>query len=96
MKQTLLVTLAPTPDQHAALLRTLEAFNAAGNAIAAVAFQERCANKLALQRLVYYDIRAQCALSSQMTIRAISKVQRSLQARPEETADVSPAWRAGL
>ena len=77
MKQTLLVKLAPTVEQHAALLRTLETFNAACNAIAAVAFRERCANKLALQRLVYYDIREQFDLSSQMTIRAISKVSEA-------------------
>jgi putative transposase len=77
MKQTLLVKLAPTPDQHAALLRTLEAFNAACNVIAAVAFAERCANKIELQKLVYYDIREQFGLSSQMTIRAISKVSEA-------------------
>ncbi len=77
MKQTLLVKLAPTPDQHAALLRTLETFNAACNAIAAVAFVEQCANKIALQRLVYYDIRERFGLSSQMTIRAISKVSEA-------------------
>ncbi len=77
MKQTLLVKLAPTPDQHAALLRTLEQFNAACNAIAAVAFAEHCAGKLDLQKLVYYDMRAQFSLSSQMTIRAISKVSEA-------------------
>ncbi len=77
MKQTLLVKLAPTPDQHAALLRTLEAFNAACNAIAVVAFRERCANKIELQKLVYYNIREQFGLSSQMTIRAISKVSEA-------------------
>ncbi|HET8909620.1 MAG TPA: RNA-guided endonuclease TnpB family protein [Ktedonobacterales bacterium] len=77
MKQTLLVKLAPTPDQHAALLRTLETFNAACNAIAVVAFAERCANKIELQKLVYYDIREQFGLSSQMTIRAISKVSEA-------------------
>ncbi len=77
MKQTLLVKLAPTPEQHAALVRTLEAFNAACNAIAAVAFRERCANKIDLQKLVYYDIREQFGLSSQMAIRAISKVSEA-------------------
>ena len=77
MKQTLLVKLAPTPEQHAALLRTLEAFNAACNAIAVVAFAERCANKIDLQKLVYYDIRERFGLSSQMTIRAISKVSEA-------------------
>lgn len=77
MKQTLLVKLAPTPDQHAALLRTLETFNAACNVIAAGAFQERCANTMELQKLVYYDIREQFGVSSQMTIRAISKVSEA-------------------
>jgi IS605 OrfB family transposase len=74
-----LVKLAPTHSQHAALLRTLETFNAACNAIAAVAFAERCANKIALQRLVYYDIRARFGLSAQMTIRAISTVSEAYQ-----------------
>lgn len=73
----MLVKLAPTPDQHAALVRTLETFNAACNAIAVVAFVEQCAGKLDLQKLVYYAIRAQFGLSSQMTIRAISKVSEA-------------------
>lgn len=77
MQQTLLVKLAPTPDQHAALLRTLEQFNAACNAIAAVAFAAKRAGKLDLQKLVYYDIRAQFGLSAQMAIRAISKVSEA-------------------
>jgi putative transposase len=74
MKQTVLVKLAPTPDQHAALLRTLEAFNTACNDIAQVAFAEHSASKIDLQKLVYYDIRARFGLSAQMTIRAIAKV----------------------
>src|SRR5215831_15905219 len=77
MKQTLLVKLVPTPDQRAALLRTLEAFNAACNAIAAVAFRERMASKIALQKLVYYDIRRDFGLAAQMTIRAIAKVSEA-------------------
>src|SRR5581483_6157629 len=64
MKQTLLVKLAPEPEYHAALLRTLETFNAACNAIAEVAYDHREANKLALQRLVYYDVRERFGLSS--------------------------------
>jgi IS605 OrfB family transposase len=74
MKQTVLVKLAPAPEHHAALRRTLEAFNAACNDIAQVAFAERCASKIDLQRMVYYDIRQQFGLSAQMTIRAIAKV----------------------
>jgi putative transposase len=74
MKQTLLVKLAPTFEQHASLLRTLQAFNAACNAIAEVAFAEHLANKIELQKLVYYDVRQQFGLSAQMAIRAIAKV----------------------
>jgi IS605 OrfB family transposase len=74
MKQTLLVKLTPTPEQRAALVRTLETFNAACNDMAATAFAEQCANKVDLQKLVYYDIRERFGLSSQMTIRAIAKV----------------------
>lgn len=36
---TLMVKLQPTPDQVAALLETMERFNAACNAVAEVAFQ---------------------------------------------------------
>src|SRR5216684_4135686 len=74
MKLTLAVELAPSPDQHAAFVATLERFNAACNAIAEVAFRERLANKIALQKLVYYAVRERFGLSSQMTVRAIAKV----------------------
>src|SRR5437868_2497878 len=74
MKQTLIVKLAPDSDQHAALLRTLETFNAACNDIAGTAFEAKCANKIELQKLVYYAIRERFGLSAQMCIRAISKV----------------------
>ena len=74
MKPTVLVKLAPTPAQHASLLRTLGAFNAACNAVAEVAYARHLANKIELQKRVYYDIRQQYSLSSQMVIRAISKV----------------------
>src|SRR5262245_57958870 len=77
MKQTLLVKLALRPEEHAALLRTLEAFNAACNAIAQEAYEHCSANKLRLQPLVYYDIRERFGLSSQMTIRAIAKVSEA-------------------
>src|SRR6266849_5797445 len=74
MKLTLAVKLAPSPEQHAALVATLERFNAACNAIAEVAFREHLANKIALQKIVYYDVRERFGLSSEMTVRAIAKV----------------------
>jgi putative transposase len=77
MKQPLLVKLAPTLDQHAALLRTVEQFNAACNTVAGVAFQARTASKCDLQKLVYYAMRVRFALSAQMAIRAISQVSEA-------------------
>ena len=56
MKHPVLVTLTPTPEHHASLLRTLEACNA----VAPVAFAHHLANKIARQKLVYYDIRHPC------------------------------------
>src|SRR5207237_5750559 len=74
MKQTMLLKLAPSPEQSNALLETVHAFNEACKTIAEVAFAEQLANKFELQKLVYADIRKQYGLSSQLTIRAISKV----------------------
>lgn len=74
MNITLKVKLQPAPEQHQALLETMERFNEACDAIAEVAYQERCANKFKLQKLVYNDIRRDFGLSAQMTIRAIAKV----------------------
>ncbi|MER3403008.1 MAG: transposase, partial [Armatimonadota bacterium] len=74
MNLTLMVKLQPDAEQSAALLETMERLNAACNAIADVAFRERTANKVRLQKLVYYEIRERFGLSAQMTVRAISKV----------------------
>ena len=74
MNLTLSVKLVPTAEQHAALLATMERFNAACNDIAVVAFREHSANKVRLQKLVYTDIRERFGLSAQLTIRAIAKV----------------------
>jgi putative transposase len=52
----------------------MERFNAACDHLAGIAFRERCANKVKLQRLAYYDVRGRFALSAQLTIRAIAKV----------------------
>jgi putative transposase len=90
MKQVLVVKLAPGPDKHAALVRTLETFNAACNDIAGVAFERRMANKIELQKLVYYDIRQRYGLSAQMCIRALAKVAAAYKRGREER----PSFRA--
>jgi putative transposase len=89
MKQTLIVKLAPAPEQSAALLRTLETFNAARNDIAETAFVQRSANKIELQKLVYYSNRERYSLSAQMCIRAISKVAEAYKRDREKR----PAFR---
>lgn len=70
----MLLKLAPTCEQANALMDTLHAFNDACKTIAKVAFDEKLTNKFELQKLVYGDIRKTYGLSSQLTIRAISKV----------------------
>lgn len=69
-----MIKLQPTTEQVAILLETMERFNAACNAVAEAAFRERTANKIRLQKLVYYDIRERFGLPAQMAVRVISKV----------------------
>jgi IS605 OrfB family transposase len=73
MKTTLQVKLLPSPDQHAALVATMHAFNAACTWIAEYAYQQRCASKFQLQKQLYYEIRHRFGLSAQLAIRAIAK-----------------------
>ncbi len=77
MKQTMLLKLAPSPEQHIALLDVMHAFNDACNSIAETAFEYQLANKFKLQKLVYAGIRKDYKLSSQLAIRAISKTAES-------------------
>ena len=74
MLQTLMLRLDPTPPDHARLLQTMERINAACSTIADVAFREKCASKVLLQRMLYRQVREQFGLSAQMAVRAIAKV----------------------
>lgn len=74
MLQTIMVKLDPSKEQHIVLTKTMERFNNACNSIADIAFEQKCANKIKLQKIVYYDVRERFSLSAQMTIRAIAKV----------------------
>ncbi|MFL5660445.1 MAG: RNA-guided endonuclease InsQ/TnpB family protein [Ktedonobacteraceae bacterium] len=77
MKQTMLLKLAPTEDQRHALLDTMHTFNAAATYVAAIAFGEKTANKFALQKLVYAELRTTYNLPAQLAIRAISKASEA-------------------
>ena len=70
----IMLKLAPTEEQHLALLETMERFNEAANWIAKVAFEHRTASKYKLQKLTYYKVRERFKLSAQMTVRCVSKV----------------------
>nr|MDO8080366.1 transposase [Candidatus Freyarchaeota archaeon] len=74
MKQALLIKLAPSKEQYDTLLQVMHRFNDACNYIAEIAYERKCANKIALQKLAYYDTREKYKLSAQLTIRAIAKV----------------------
>jgi putative transposase len=77
MKQTMLLKLAPTTEQHQALLDTMHAFNEAANYVASVAFAEKSADKFRLQKLVYGELRTTYKLPAQLAIRCISKASEA-------------------
>jgi len=77
MNQTMLLKLAPSPAQHTALLKTMHAFNEGANYVASVAFAEKTANKFALQKLVYGELRTTYQLAAQLAIRCISKASEA-------------------
>jgi predicted transposase len=74
MKLVIMIKLAPTEEQRRLLLLTVERFDEAANWIADVAFEHKTASKYRLQKLIYHEVRTRFSLSSQMTVRCISKV----------------------
>ncbi len=68
------VKLLPTEEQGAALLETMERFNEACDFVAVAAFRIQSANKMRLQKEVYYELRERYELPAQLAIRAIAKV----------------------
>ena len=89
MKQTMLLKLAPTEDQHQALLETMHAFNQAANYVAEIAFDEQSANKFALQKLVYGELRTTYKLPAQLAIRCISKASEAY----KRDKSIKPSFR---
>jgi IS605 OrfB family transposase len=66
--------LVTTPEDHAALLATLERANDAANAISRVAWDTRTFGQFALHRACYHDIRARFDLAAQVAVRLFAKV----------------------
>src|SRR5947209_6808872 len=90
MKQTMLLKLVPTPEQHQALLETMHTFNDAANYAASVAYAEKMSNKFALQKRVYADLRATYTLPAQLAIRCISKVVEAY----KRDKSIQPSFRS--
>jgi putative transposase len=86
---TLFLKLLPTHEQASALLQTMERFNQACDVIAEVAFEYKVANKVKLQKLVYYSIRERFGLAAQLTVRAIAKVAEAY----KRDKSIKPSFR---
>jgi len=86
-----MVRLDPSPEQYEMLCETMRRFNEACNRIADAVFAMHSANKLRIHKTVYYLIREEFGLSSQLTVRAISKVceayKRDKSIKPEFRLD---------
>lgn len=77
MKLTIKIKLLPSDEQKTLLLQTMQKFNEACNYISDICFKKRLYNKIAIHKIVYYDVRKLFNLSAQMAVRAIGKVVES-------------------
>lgn len=73
VKATLQTQLLPSDEQAGQLKATLCAFNAAADWLAGQAFARKTANKIALQKLFYAELRSRFGLSAQMAVRCIAQ-----------------------
>lgn len=74
MKLTLQIKLIPTDEQAIMLKKTFSIFNEACNTISQIAWERHVFMQFSLHKEVYYSIRKTYHLSSQLVVRAISKV----------------------
>lgn len=77
MKLTLKIKLLPSEEQAQKLLDTIKEVNTACNEISDVAWEKKTFNTFKLHNLTYYHIKSVFGLSSQLIVRAISKVSAS-------------------
>ena len=74
MKLIARIKLQPTPEQHALLLQTLEAANAACNYVSEEAWNQSVFKQFALHKLCYSNIRARFGLGADVAVRVFAKV----------------------
>lgn len=85
--ETMKFLLLPSPAQRAQLTLTVETFNRASQYVAELSHELDMINKVAIQPLVYRDLRKKFGLPSQMAVRAISS---GIEARKQDSAGT---WR---
>ena len=66
MKKVIQIQLKPTPEQAAALEKTMRRFNEACTWLAVRAFERKLANRFGLHKLYYYELRERFGLPAQM------------------------------
>jgi IS605 OrfB family transposase len=74
MIQAVFVKIETSKEEAATLIKTMHRFNTACNDVAEYAFKIKSANKIKLQKELYYSLKEKHGLSSQMAIRVIAKV----------------------
>jgi putative transposase len=74
MQLTLQTQLLPDVEAATKFQATIERFNEAANWLAGIAFERQLANKFALQRIAYKDLRERFGLPADTAIRCISQV----------------------
>ena len=74
MKLTLQIKLLPTDEQAVMLKKTFSVFNEACNTISQIAWERHVFKQFNLHKEIYYPIKETYHISSQLVVRAISKV----------------------
>ena len=74
VKRVIQIKLLPTPEQAGALEETMRRFNAACNWVAERAFERQLANRYALHKLYYYEVREIFDLPADIAILTFAQV----------------------
>jgi IS605 OrfB family transposase len=82
---TLTGKLLPMPEQHQILLETIKQVNAASNWLSPIVREKRTANKIALQKVVYQELKERFNLPAQYAIRVIARVCNAYKALPKKS-----------
>lgn len=90
MKLTAMVKLKTTPEQHQALLETLETANAACDSISATAWKNKVFSQFKIHKLTYYEVKDKFGLSAQVVVRCISKVADAYKLNKETQRTFKP------